>query len=440
MNTKTLWKKCLDQFELTLDEQSFNTWILPIQATQQSQTLFLYFPNQLVLDRFQENYAASLEGLLLQLSHQSISISLKIGSIKKALSHKNPSQSHPISKAPQHNPNLHKDYIIDSFVEGPSNAIAKAAAIRVAETPGSSYNPFVIYGPVGLGKTHLMQSVGHSHLAMHPEAKVEYLHSERFVSKMVSALQRGEMEAFKQHFRTLKILMIDDVQFLTQKERSQEELFHTINHLLERGSQVILTTDCYPKELTGIEERLKSRFTWGLTVGIDPPELETRVAILMRKASLSGITLSEEVAFFIASLIKSNVRELEGSLKRVIANAHFTGQSITLDFVKEALKDIVNLQAKSVNLDSIQKTVARYYKIRVQDLLCKRRNRSIARPRQVAMYLAKENTTKSLPEIGDAFGGRDHTTVIHAVKTIKRLIKELPEMAEDIENLFRLLS
>jgi chromosomal replication initiator protein len=440
VNTKTLWKKCLDQFELTLDEQSFNTWILPIQATQQSQTLFLYFPNQLVLDRFQENYAASLEGLLLQLSHQSISISLKIGSIKKALSHKNPSQSHPISKAPQHNPNLHKDYIIDSFVEGPSNAIAKAAAIRVAETPGSSYNPFVIYGPVGLGKTHLMQSVGHSHLAMHPGAKVEYLHSERFVSKMVSALQRGEMEAFKQHFRTLKILMIDDVQFLTQKERSQEELFHTINHLLERGSQVILTTDCYPKELTGIEERLKSRFTWGLTVGIDPPELETRVAILMRKASLSGITLSEEVAFFIASLIKSNVRELEGSLKRVIANAHFTGQSITLDFVKEALKDIVNLQAKSVNLDSIQKTVARYYKIRVQDLLCKRRNRSIARPRQVAMYLAKENTTKSLPEIGDAFGGRDHTTVIHAVKTIKRLIKELPEMAEDIENLFRLLS
>ncbi|HJN37170.1 MAG TPA: chromosomal replication initiator protein DnaA [Gammaproteobacteria bacterium] len=434
-----LWEECLSHFKRTVDDQPFNTWILPIQAIQQGQTLFLYFHNQIVLDRFQAEYIASLENLLLQLNRPSMNISLKMG-IKKTFSSTPSVSQKVIVNKPTRNPNLNKTFVIDSFVEGPSNAIAKAAAIRVAETPGSSYNPFVIYGPVGLGKTHLMQSVGHSHLAINPDAKVEYLHSEGFVSRMVSSLQRGEMEAFKKHFRSLKILMIDDIQFLTQKERSQEELFHTINHLLERGSQVILTTDCYPKELTGIEERLKSRFTWGLTVGIDPPELETRVAILIRKAELSGVALPEEVAFFMAALIKSNVRELEGSLKRVIANAHFTGQSITLDFVKEALKDIVSLQAKSVNLDSIQKTVARYYKLRMQDLLSKRRNRSIARPRQVAMYLAKENTTKSLPEIGEAFGGRDHTTVLHAVKTVKRLINELPEMAEDVEILSRQIS
>ena len=438
MSTAVIRQKCLDRFSATLDEQSFNTWVLPIQATLQNHTLFLYFPNQLVLDRFENSYILQLEDILQQVESQPIKLSFKIGSINQASSR--PKIATEIKKevAPQ-SANLNRSFIIDRFVEGNSNAIAKAAAQRVAEMPGTSYNPFVIYGPVGLGKTHLMQSVGHSHLAIDPNAKIEYLHAERFVSKMVSALQRGEMEAFKQHFRSLKILMIDDVQFLTQKERSQEELFHTINHLLERGSQVILTADCYPKELVGIEERLKSRFTWGLTVGIDPPELETRVAILIKKAELSGIVLSEEVAFFIASLIKSNVRELEGALKRVIANAHFTGQSITLDFVKEALKDIVSIQAKFINLDSIQKTVARYYKIKVQDLLSKRRSRSIARPRQVAMYLAKDLTSKSLPEIGESFGGRDHTTVLHAVKTIRRLSQEQPDIAEDLDNLNRLL-
>jgi chromosomal replication initiator protein len=325
-------------------------------------------------------------------------------------------------------------------VEGKSNHFAKAAAIQVAENPGQAYNPLFIYGGVGLGKTHLMHAIGHVIKARDPNARVTYVHSERFVSDMVKSLQHNTMNEFKSSYRSLSALLIDDIQFFAGKDRSQEEFFHTFNALLEGQNQIILTCDRYPKEVAGLEERLKSRFGWGLTVAIEPPELETCVAILISKAQAAGVVLPDEVAFFIAKRIRSNVRELEGALRRVIANARFTGQPITLDFAKEALKDLLTLQARLVTLENIQKMVADYYKVRVADLLSQRRNRSIARPRQVAMTLAKELTQHSLPEIGDAFGGRDHTTVMHACKRIKELQETDQRMREDYSNLLRTLT
>ena len=335
---------------------------------------------------------------------------------------------------------LNPDSTFDSFVEGKSNHFAKAAAIQVAENPGQAYNPLFIYGGVGLGKTHLMHAIGHVIKARDPNARVTYVHSERFVSDMVKSLQHNTMNEFKSSYRSLSALLIDDIQFFAGKDRSQEEFFHTFNALLEGQNQIILTCDRYPKEVAGLEERLKSRFGWGLTVAIEPPELETCVAILISKAQAAGVVLPDEVAFFIAKRIRSNVRELEGALRRVIANARFTGQPITLDFAKEALKDLLTLQARLVTLENIQKTVADYYKVRVADLLSQRRNRSIARPRQVAMTLAKELTQHSLPEIGDAFGGRDHTTVMHACKRIKELQESDQRMREDYSNLLRTLT
>jgi chromosomal replication initiator protein DnaA len=299
----------------------------------------------------------------------------------------------------------------------------------VAENPGKAYNPLFLYGSTGLGKTHLLHAVGNQILAIKVNAKVVYMHSERFVQDMVKALQNNAIEEFKNYYRSVDALLIDDIQFFANKERSQEEFFHTFNSLLEGNQQIILTSDRYPKEINGVEDRLKSRFGWGLTIAIEPPELETRVAILMKKAEENNIKLPEEVAFFIAKRLRSNVRELEGALNRVIANANFTGKSITIDFVKDALKDLLALQEKLITIENIQKTVAEYYKIKVSDLLSKRRSRSVARPRQVAMALAKELTNKSLPEIGDGFGGRDHTTVLHAC----RKIAELKEESNDIK-------
>lgn len=345
-----------------------------------------------------------------------------------------------VEGALKHRNNLNRGFNFSSFVEGKSNQLGLAAARQVAENPGGSYNPLFIYGGVGLGKTHLMQAVGNAMVDRNPNAKVIYLHSERFVADMVKALQLNAINDFKRYYRSVDALLIDDIQFFAGKERSQEEFFHTFNSLLEGGQQIILTCDRYPKEINGLEERLKSRFGWGLTVAVEPPELETRVAILMKKADQVGIELPHEAAFFIAQRIRSNVRELEGALKRVIANAQFTGRAIDVDLVREALKDLLALQDKQVGIDNIQRVVGDYYKIKLNDLLSKRRSRSVARPRQVAMALAKELTNHSLPEIGEAFGGRDHTTVLHACRKIKQMQEEDADIREDMKNLLRSLT
>jgi chromosomal replication initiator protein len=338
------------------------------------------------------------------------------------------------------NSSLNINFNFDSFVEGKSNQLARAASYQVAENPGGGYNPLFIYGGVGLGKTHLMHAIGNHIVKHNPRAKAAYLHSEKFVQDMVKALQHNAINKFKQYYRSLNVLLIDDIQFFAGKERSQEEFFHTFNQLLEGQQQVVLTCDRYPKEVEGLEERLKSRFGWGLTVAVEPPDFETRVAILMSKAQQLEANIPDEVAFFIAKRIRSNIRELEGALRRVVANSRFTGNAITLDFTKEALKDLIALQDKLVTIENIQKTVGEYYKIRIADLLSKKRNRSVARPRQVAMALAKELTNHSLPEIGNAFGGRDHTTVLHACKKVAELRASDTKIEEDFNNLVRILS
>ena len=335
---------------------------------------------------------------------------------------------------------LNLAFTFNSFVQGKSNQLALAAARQVVENPGSAYNPLFIYGGVGLGKTHLMHAVGSALLERKPNARVIYLHSERFVADMVKAFQLNAINDFKRFYRSVDALLIDDIQFFAGKERSQEELFHTFNALLEGGQQMILTCDRYPKEIEGLEERLKSRFGWGMPVVVEPPELETRVAILMKKAEEVNIKLPRKAAFFLAERVRSNVRELEGALKRVIANAHFTGSPIDESFIKESLKDLLAVQDKQVSIDNIQKKTALYYKIRVADILSKRRTRSVARPRQMAMALAKELTNHSYPEIGDAFGGRDHTTVLHACRKIKELRETDRDIESDYTNLYRTLT
>ncbi|MEW9680714.1 chromosomal replication initiator protein DnaA [Pseudomonas sp. TE50-2] len=345
-----------------------------------------------------------------------------------------------VEGALKHTSYLNRTFTFETFVEGKSNQLARAAAWQVADNPKHGYNPLFLYGGVGLGKTHLMHAVGNHLLKKNPNAKVVYLHSERFVADMVKALQLNAINEFKRFYRSVDALLIDDIQFFARKERSQEEFFHTFNALLEGGQQVILTSDRYPKEIEGLEERLKSRFGWGLTVAVEPPELETRVAILMKKADQAKVELPHDAAFFIAQRIRSNVRELEGALKRVIAHSHFMGRDITIELIRESLKDLLALQDKLVSVDNIQRTVAEYYKIKISDLLSKRRSRSVARPRQVAMALSKELTNHSLPEIGDMFGGRDHTTVLHACRKINELKESDADIREDYKNLLRTLT
>ncbi len=340
----------------------------------------------------------------------------------------------------KHHSSLNTGFTFETFVEGKSNQLALAAARQVSENPGASYNPLFLYGGVGLGKTHLMHAVGNHLVQQNRNARVVYLHSERFVADMVKALQLNAINDFKKYYRSVDALLIDDIQFFSGKERSQEEFFHTFNALLEGGQQMILTCDRYPKEINGVEERLKSRFGWGLTVAVEPPELETRVAILMKKAEQHKVDLPHEAAFFIAQRIRSNVRELEGALKRVIASAHFMGRKIDIDLIRESLKDLLALQDKQVSIENIQRTVAEYYKIKVADILSKRRSRSVARPRQIAMALSKELTSHSLPEIGDAYGGRDHTTVLHACRKVKQLVEADGEIRGDYKNLLRSLT
>lgn len=451
----TLWEKCLDCLQDEFPSQQFNTWIRPLQVEISNNKLILFAPNRFVLDWISERFFDRIKELVHQFSGTEIPIiSLEIGSKRNPQTEKNefskpqtqtammPSRSKTSqpTEIPNHQSNINPTSTFNNFVEGKSNQLAKAASLQVAENPAVAYNPLFLYGGVGLGKTHLLHAIGNTIMANNPHAKVLYLHSERFVADMVRALQTNSMNDFKRYYRTVDALLIDDIQFFAGKDRSQEEFFHTFNALLESQQQVILTCDRYPKEINGVEERLKSRFGWGLTVAVEPPELETRVAILMSKAELAKINLPYEVAFFVAKRIRSNVRELEGALKRIIANAHFTGKPITLDFVKDALRDLLALQDKLITIENIQKTVAEYYKVKVADLLSKRRSRSVARPRQMAMALAKELTNHSLPEIGDAFGGRDHTTVLHACRKIAELKQATQDVEEDYTNLLRILT
>jgi len=445
------WQQCLERLEDELSIQQFNTWIRPLQVVENQKQLRLLAPNRFVLDWVNNRLLSRIEAVLKEISGEAHGreIILEVGSTSPdtpAAPVQNRAATNVQERVRErntkvvHNNGLNASATFENFVEGKSNQLARAASFQVAENPGGAYNPLFIYGGVGLGKTHLMHAVGNLIVEKNPSAKVVYLHSERFVQDMVKALQHNAIDDFKRYYRSVNALLIDDIQFFAGKERSQEEFFHTFNALLEGQQQIILTCDRYPKEVSGLEERLKSRFGWGLTVSIDPPELETRVAILMSKAAQLGVDLPQDVAFFIAKRIRSNIRELEGALRRVSANAKFTGQPITVDFAKLALKDLIALHDKMVTIDNIQKTVAEYFKIRVAELLSKKRNRSIARPRQIAMALAKELTNHSLPEIGDAFGGRDHTTVLHACRKIAELKISETRIMEDYSNLVRTLS
>lgn len=480
-----LWADCLSSLKQELPEQQFNTWVRPLQGEVVDTDLVLYAPNKFVLDWVKEKFLNRINDLVLELQggESQVNVALKIGSStgssqnkkvavsntnggKRANGEANRSAQRKITnssgsqeetgRAEKRQTNterrveveggtkyqsfLNPNFTFDTFVEGKSNQLARAASVQVAENPGGAYNPLFLYGGVGLGKTHLMHSIGNEIIAKNPNAKVVYLHSERFVADMVKALQINAINDFKRHYRSVDALLIDDIQFFAKKERSQEEFFHTFNALLEGGQQMILTCDRYPKEIDNMEERLKSRFGWGLNVMVQPPELETRVAILMKKAEQNNVALSSEAAFFIAQKIRSNVRELEGALKLVAANAHFTGQEITPAFIRECLKDLLAIHDKQVSIENIQRTVAEYYKIKVADLLSKRRTRSVTRPRQMAMALAKELTNHSLPEIGDAFGGRDHTTVLHACKKIAELKDSDAGMREDHNNFIKTLT
>jgi chromosomal replication initiator protein len=429
--------RCIQQLRSDLPEQQFNTWIRPLQAVEEGQVIRLLAPNRFVVDWVNSNCLDRITDFLRVAPGMTIRV--EVGSLANL-------QRLPVPVSGKSRAGaaiggrLNPDYTFEKFVEGKSNQMARAAALQVGSNPGRGYNPLFIYGGVGLGKTHLMQGIGHVIVANRPEARVAYVHSEQFVGDMVRSLQHNKINEFKGAYRSLDALLIDDIQFFANKERSQEEFFHTFNALLEDQRQVILTCDRYPKEVNGLEERLKSRFGWGLTVSIDPPELETSVAILMSKAAAAHKELPEEVAFFIAQRIRSNVRELEGALHRVMAASTFTGRSITLEFAKDALRDLLAVQDRLVTIENIQKTVAEYSKVRVSDLLSKRRNRSITRPRQIAMSLAKELTNHSLPEIGDQFGGRDHTTVLHACRRVKLLRESESRVREDYQNLIRILT
>ncbi|XOD70406.1 MAG: chromosomal replication initiator protein DnaA [Sodalis sp. (in: enterobacteria)] len=461
----SLWQKCLARLQDELPATEFSMWIRPLQAELSDNTLALYAPNRFVLDWVMNKYLNNINDLLKSLCGSTVPLLRfevgskppKIAVLQSASSNsRKESLQAVVSRSRLNGLNWDNDSLqpelsycysnvnpknnFDNFVEGKSNQLARAAARQVADNPGGAYNPLFLYGGTGLGKTHLLHAVGNGILARKGNAKFVYMHSERFVQDMVKALQNNAIEKFKRYYRSVDALLIDDIQFFAKKERSQEEFFHTFNALLEGNQQIILTSDRYPKEINGVEDRLKSRFGWGLTVAIEPPDLETRVAILMKKADENAIHLSGDVAFFIAKRLRSNVRELEGALNRVIANANFTNRAITIDFVRKALRDLLALQEKLITMNNIQKTVAEYYKIKISDLLSKRRSRSVARPRQMGMALSKELTNHSLPEIGNAFGGRDHTTVLHACRKIEKLREENYDIKEDFSNLIRILS
>ena len=458
-----LWDKCLGRLEEELPSQQFNTWIKPLKLDPlPSSSIVLLAPNRFIRDWVLDKFLSRITEIYQQLSSTRCEIKVVASesttsapkqailqpqvltgrSLPATTAIEVPATRPPVNVEGglNHKTYLNSTFTFNSFVEGKSNQLALAASRQIADNPGGSYNPLFIYGAVGLGKTHLMHAVGNELRRQKPNAKIVYLHSERFVADMVKALQLNAINDFKRFYRSVDALLIDDMQFFAGKERSQEEFFHTFNALLEGGKQMILTCDRYPKEIDGLEERLKSRFGWGLTVSVEPPELETRVAILMKKATQAKVALPTEAAFFIAQRVRSNVRELEGALKRVIASAHFTGRPINVDLIRESLKDLLAIQDRLVTIDNIQRVVSEYYKLKMSELLSKRRSRSIARPRQVAMALAKTLTNHSLPEIGEAFGGRDHTTVMHACRKVKELQEESRDMQDDMKHLLRTLT
>ena len=477
--SQSAWATCLHNLREELPAQHFKTWIQPLELDEEAtdtNVVRLLAPNRFVLDWVNDKFLFRISQLFQEaVQDRNLSITLGVDArpqtpsfVRRRLGDEVGQQStsaestrpntlatlqqdpqpykqpqlhkSPQPSVPKHEAGLNPKFTFDNFVQGKSNELARAAAEQVADNPGGAYNPLFVYGGVGLGKTHLMHAIGNELAVKNPNCRVVYVSSERFVGDMVKALQLNAINEFKRYYRSVDALLIDDIQFFANKERTQEEFFHTFNTLLEGGQQMIFTCDRYPKELNGLEERLRSRFGWGLTVSVEPPELETRVAILMKKAEQVKIHLPDESAFFIAQRVRSNVRELEGVLKRVIAQAQFTGRPIDIDLIRESLRDLLELQDKQVNIDNIQRIVAEYYKIKINDLLSKRRNRSVARPRQVAMALTKELTNHSLPEIGHAYGGRDHTTVLHACRKIEELQKEDTDMRDDWSNLQRLLT
>jgi len=477
--SEDIWKQCLYQLQDEIPQQQFNTWIRPLVVNQVNNELVISAPNRFVMQWVTDKYLNRINEILTNIDDSGLTILVgqrneaavsstttrniipqstfisDDNSAELSIEEKTSKIESPVNiemfnesfneelvetNQSKLDTYLNPQYNFDTFVKGDSNQFALAAAHLVAESPGSGHNPLFIYGSSGLGKTHLMHAVGHSILKKKPNARIMYLSSEAFVQDMVRAFQRNAIDQFKRFYRSLDALLIDDIQFLAKKDRSQEEFFHTFNALLEGNQQVVITSDRFHKEIDGVEDRLKSRFSWGLTVQIDPPDLETRAAILMKKAEEKGDRLPHEAAFFIAELVRSNVRELEGALNRVTARAHFKKEPITVDLVKSSLRDLMDLQKKQVSIDNIQKIVAEYFKIKVSDLSSKRRSRSVARPRQVAMSLAKELTSHSLPEIGESFGGRDHTTVLHACKKIKQLRETDLDIREDYNNLLRKLT
>ena len=444
----SIWRACVDRLEQRLTQQQFSTWIRPLQSREDRETLSLFAPNRFVLDWVRNHYLGLIEDLVADVAGQRAPrVRLEIGSSdpveprRPAVRAEAPGSRTARQPGERSRSNINPDFTFDSFVEGKSNQIARAAGMQIGRNPGVVHNPLFIYGGVGLGKTHLMHAIGNLMLGQNPDARVVYLHSEGFVAEMVKALQHNTIDDFKKKYRSVNALLIDDVQFFAGKERSQEEFFHTFNALFESQQQIVLTSDRFPKEVEGLEDRLKSRFGWGLTVAIEPPDLETRVAILKSKGQqLFAIDLPNDVAFFVGKRVRSNIRELEGALRRIVANAQFTGKPITLDFAREALRDLIAAQDKQVTLENIQKTVADYYKIRTSDLLSAKRTRTIARPRQVAMALAKELTNHSLPEIGERFGGKDHTTVLYATRKVAELRESDTRIEEDYANLLRILN
>ncbi|MBQ60951.1 MAG: chromosomal replication initiator protein DnaA [Gammaproteobacteria bacterium] len=437
-----IWQKCLQILEDELSSQQYNTWIKPLQVTAGDSNVTLLAPNRYIRDRVNDQFLNRIRELLE--GQGSKEVNLEIGSSTRGVkADRQEVEGNSLAARENFYPllELNNNFTFDTFVAGSSNEMARAAAMQVSENVGgASYNPLLLYGGSGLGKTHLMHAVGNSIIEKHPNLKVAYMYSQRFMEDMVRAIEHGAMPDFTQYYRSVDVLLMDDIQFLAKGSKSQEEFFHVFNRLQEDSRQIVLTCDRYPKEIQGLEERLESRFVWGMTAAVEPPELETRVAILMKKAELDQTVLPHDPAFFIAERIRSNVRELEGALKRVIANARFTDRQISIEQVRESLRDLIAIQDRQVGIDNIQKTVADYYKIRIADLLSKRRNRSVARPRQLAMALAKKLTNHSLPEIGDSFGGRDHTTVLHACRKIDELRESNPGINEDYRNLLRLLT
>ena len=442
MKNTEVWDKCLSKLEGELQEHDFNMWVRPLHAVDDEKSFRLLAPNRFVKDWLEDNLSDILPEVIAHFAPKKKKVIIEIGSLTQSeQDNDNDNDNAEASNSSAYGINvLNPVFTFENHIEGKSNQIARAAAKQVGENPGGAYNPLFIYGGVGLGKTHLMQAAGNLIKKNKKRGKVAYIHSERFVSDFVAAIENRTMEKFKRYYRSLDALLMDDIQFLAGKQGSQEEFFHTFNTLYESGSQIILTSDKFPKEINNLEERLVSRFESGLTVRIDPPELETRVAILKKKARKNNIDLNDEVAFLVAKKIRSNVRELEGALHRLVASSRFTGREIDLDLAKDTLQDLTLFQERQISIDNIQKTVADFYNMRVSDLKSKRRSRQIARPRQLAMALAKELTNLSLPDIGDAFGGRDHTTVLHACRKVDDLIKSDSKIKEDFDSLQKILS